>query len=95
MWQILPCNPAHQHYRLPIGGLGQGQVASHYQRFTLVQRPLPDPLPGEYDADHHQYFALDLNHAKAQAMLAMGTCALYVPSTLADVRLELYAVLRA
>lgn len=43
----------------------------------------------------NQYFALDLNHAKAQAMLAMGTCALYVPSTLADVRLELYAVLRA
>lgn len=42
----------------------------------------------------NQYFALDLGHAKGQAMLAEGVCAFYVPSTLADVKLELFAVLR-
>ena len=42
----------------------------------------------------NQYFALDLTHAKARAMLAEGVCALYVPSTFTDVRLELFAVLR-
>jgi type VI secretion system protein ImpJ len=43
----------------------------------------------------NQYFALDLNHAKGKAILAQGLCAFYVPSTLADVKLELFAVLRA
>lgn len=43
----------------------------------------------------NQYFALDLGHPKGQAMLAAGTCAFYVPSTLADMKLELFAVLRA
>jgi len=43
----------------------------------------------------NQYFALDLNHAKGQAMLDQGICAFYVPSTLAEVKLELFAVLRA
>ncbi|VVO28533.1 type VI secretion system baseplate subunit TssK [Pseudomonas fluorescens] len=42
----------------------------------------------------NQYFALDLSHAKGQAMLAAGVCAFYVPSTLAEVKLELFAVLR-
>jgi type VI secretion system protein ImpJ len=42
----------------------------------------------------NQYFALDLRHAKGQAVLAQGVCAFYVPSTLADVKLELFAVLR-
>ncbi|MCX2901040.1 type VI secretion system baseplate subunit TssK [Pseudomonas mandelii] len=42
----------------------------------------------------NQYFALDLGHPKGQAMLAAGVCAFYVPSTLADVKLELFAVLR-
>ncbi|MFZ5960734.1 type VI secretion system baseplate subunit TssK [Pseudomonas knackmussii] len=42
----------------------------------------------------NQYFALDLNHARADAMLAAGACALYVPGTLADVQLDLFAVLR-
>jgi type VI secretion system protein ImpJ len=42
----------------------------------------------------NQYFALDLNHAKGLAMLAEGVCAFYVPSTLAEVKLELFAVLR-
>ncbi|MGZ9739292.1 type VI secretion system baseplate subunit TssK [Pseudomonas sp. GNP012] len=43
----------------------------------------------------NQYFALDLNHAKGQAIRDQGICALYVPSTLAEVKLELFAVLRA
>ncbi|MNP65146.1 hypothetical protein D3C76_1607120 [compost metagenome] len=43
----------------------------------------------------NQYFALDLNHAKGQAILDQGICALYVPSTLTEVKLELFAVLRA
>ncbi len=42
----------------------------------------------------NQYFALDLAHAKGRAMLAHGVCALYVPSTFAEVKLELFAVLR-
>lgn len=42
----------------------------------------------------NQYFALDLKHAKGQAMLAAGTCVFYVPGTLTDVKLELFAVLR-
>ncbi|MDF9778328.1 type VI secretion system baseplate subunit TssK [Pseudomonas baetica] len=43
----------------------------------------------------NQYFALDLNHAKGQAIRDQGICAFYVPSTLAEVKLELFAVLRA
>jgi type VI secretion system protein ImpJ len=43
----------------------------------------------------NQYFALDLGHAKGQAVLAEGVCAFYVPSTLTDVKLELFAVLRS
>lgn len=43
----------------------------------------------------NQYFALDLNHSKAQAMLEAGVCALYVPGTLSDVKLDLFAVLRS
>ncbi|PMZ85164.1 MULTISPECIES: type VI secretion system baseplate subunit TssK [unclassified Pseudomonas] len=43
----------------------------------------------------NQYFALDLNHAKGQAILDQGICAFYVPSTLSEVKLELFAVLRA
>lgn len=42
----------------------------------------------------NQYFALDLGHPKGQAMLASGTFACYVPSTLSQVQLELFAVLR-
>ncbi|WP_457970475.1 type VI secretion system baseplate subunit TssK [Pseudomonas sp. R4-84] len=42
----------------------------------------------------NQYFALDLGHAKGQAMLAAGAFACYVPSTLSQVQLELFAVLR-
>jgi type VI secretion system protein ImpJ len=43
----------------------------------------------------NQYFALDLSHPKGLAVLAEGVCAFYVPSTLVDVKLELFAVLRS
>jgi type VI secretion system protein ImpJ len=43
----------------------------------------------------NQYFAVDFNHAKGQAVLDQGVCAFYVPSTLTEVSLELFAVLRA
>ncbi|MBV7584607.1 type VI secretion system baseplate subunit TssK [Pseudomonas sp. PDM33] len=43
----------------------------------------------------NQYFALDLNHPMGRAMLSSGTCALYVPGTLGDVQLDLFAVLRS
>jgi type VI secretion system protein ImpJ len=42
----------------------------------------------------NQYFALEVSHAKGQAMLDEGVCAFYVPGTLTDVKLELFAVLR-
>ncbi|MFL6609023.1 MAG: type VI secretion system baseplate subunit TssK, partial [Pseudomonas sp.] len=42
----------------------------------------------------NQYFALDLGDPKGQAMLTSGTFACYVPSTLSQVQLELFAVLR-
>lgn len=43
----------------------------------------------------NQYFALDLEHAEGRAMLDAGVCAFHVPATLADVQLELFAVLRS
>ncbi|EIX6435553.1 type VI secretion system baseplate subunit TssK [Salmonella enterica] len=42
----------------------------------------------------NQYFALELNHPAAHAMLEAGNCAFYVPGTLGEVQLELFAVLR-
>jgi type VI secretion system protein ImpJ len=42
----------------------------------------------------NQYFALDFTHPKGQAVLAHGVCAFYVPGTLAQIQLELFAVLR-
>lgn len=42
----------------------------------------------------NQYFALDLGHPKGRAMLEGGVCAFYVPATLLDAQLELFAVLR-
>lgn len=43
----------------------------------------------------NQYFALDLAHPSAVAMLTAGSCAIYVPGVLPGVKLELYAVLRS
>ena len=43
----------------------------------------------------NQYFALDIETPAGQAMLSSGQCAFYVPSTLGDIQLELFAVLRS
>lgn len=43
----------------------------------------------------NQYFALELTHPAAVAMLNAGSCAFYVPGTLGDIQLELFAVLRS
>ncbi|EKT57246.1 type VI secretion system baseplate subunit TssK [Providencia burhodogranariea] len=43
----------------------------------------------------NQYFALDLANPAGQAMLASGHCAFYVPGTLGEIQLELFAVLRS
>ncbi len=42
----------------------------------------------------NQYFALDMTHPSARAMQAAGSCVFYVPGTLGEPELELYAVLR-
>lgn len=43
----------------------------------------------------NQYFAFDMTHPKARAMQEASACALYVPGTLGDVELDLFAVLRS
>lgn len=43
----------------------------------------------------NQYFAFDLAHPKARDMLSAAVCALYVPGTLGEVQLDLFAVLRS
>lgn len=43
----------------------------------------------------NQYFVLELNNPAADAMLESGQCAFYVPGTLGEVQLELFAVLRS
>ncbi|MFC0229136.1 type VI secretion system baseplate subunit TssK [Serratia aquatilis] len=57
---------------------------------ALTRVPAAIPLRLE-----NQYFALELNHPAAQAMLAAGACVFYVPGTLGDIQLELFAVLRS
>lgn len=42
----------------------------------------------------NQYFSLDLSHPAAQQMLESGHCMFYVPGTLGEPELELFAVLR-
>ena len=43
----------------------------------------------------NQYFSLDLSHPAARAMLESGNCMFYVPGTLGDPELELFAVLKS
>lgn len=54
-------------------------------------RHVPAAIPLRLE---NQYFSLDLSHPAAQEMLASGHCMFYVPGTLGDPELELYAVLR-
>ncbi|MGL5424627.1 MAG: type VI secretion system baseplate subunit TssK [Serratia fonticola] len=57
---------------------------------ALTQVPAAIPLRLE-----NHYFTLELNHPAAQAMLASGVCVFYVPGTLGEIQLELFAVLRS
>ncbi|WP_127956790.1 type VI secretion system baseplate subunit TssK [Serratia microhaemolytica] len=41
----------------------------------------------------NHYFSLDVNHPAAKQMLEVGACTLYVPGTLGEIQLELFAVL--
>lgn len=43
----------------------------------------------------NQYFSLDLSHPAAKQMMEAGACVFYVPGTLGEIQLELFAVLRA
>ncbi|AWH87224.1 type VI secretion system baseplate subunit TssK [Limnobaculum parvum] len=53
---------------------------------------VPAAIPLRLD---NQYFALDLTHSAAQSMLAARCCEFYVPRSLPDVSLELFAVLKS
>lgn len=60
----------------------------------LVIKPLshvPAAIPLRLE---NQYFALDLSTDAALEMLEAGSCTFYIPQSLGDVKLELYAVLR-
>ena len=78
--------------------VGAPQDVDHLVNAALEGVPLqplshvPAAIPLRME---NQYFALDLGHSKGQAMLAEGVCALYVPSTFTELKLELFAVLRA
>lgn len=52
---------------------------------------VPAAVPVRFE---NQYFALDFAHPMGKAVLAEGICAVYVPGTLNDLELELFAVLR-
>lgn len=57
---------------------------------ALTQVPTALPLRLE-----NQYFALDVDNPAGLAMLDSGKCAFYVPGTLGEIHLELFAVLRS
>jgi len=57
---------------------------------ALAHVPAAIPLRLE-----NQYFALDFRHPKGLAALEAQNCAFYVPGSLGEVKLELYAVLRS
>lgn len=54
-------------------------------------RHVPAAIPLRLE---NQYFALDLSHPAAGSMLESGSCMFYVPGTLGEPELELFAVLR-
>ena len=55
-------------------------------------RHVPAAIPLRLE---NQYFSLDLSHPAARAMLDSGSCMFYVPGTLGDPELELFAVLKS
>lgn len=57
---------------------------------ALTHVPAAIPLRLE-----NHYFSLDLSTTAGQSMLSSGKCAFYVPGTLGEIHLELFAVLRS
>lgn len=55
-------------------------------------RHVPAAIPLRLE---NQYFSIDLDNSAARAMLDAGLCIFYVPGTIPDVKLELFAVLRS
>lgn len=53
---------------------------------------VPAAIPLRLD---NQYFSLDLSHPAAKQMMEAGVCVFYVPGTIGEIQLELFAVLRA
>ncbi|MGO2335858.1 type VI secretion system baseplate subunit TssK [Providencia sp.] len=53
---------------------------------------VPTALPLRLE---NQYFALDMDNPAGKSMLDSGHCAFYVPGTLGEIQLELFAVLRS
>jgi len=58
----------------------------------IVLSHVPAAIPLRLE---NQYFALDLSHPSAKAMLDSGACMFYGPELLGELQLELYAVLRS
>ncbi|MCD1127732.1 type VI secretion system baseplate subunit TssK [Jinshanibacter sp. LJY008] len=92
--------PAHQLLELMpvLCKVGSPDDVSQIINSALSGVPLkalshvPAAIPLRLD---NQYFALDLTHPAAQSMLAARCCEFYVPRSLPDVSLELFAVLKS
>ncbi|SET55268.1 type VI secretion system baseplate subunit TssK [Thorsellia anophelis] len=91
--------PAHQLMSLfpQLCKVGSPDEVNNLINVALVGIPLialthvPAAIPLRLE---NHYFSLDLTHPSARAMMDSGYCAFYVPSTLPDIQLELFAVLR-
>ncbi|GKX61866.1 type VI secretion system baseplate subunit TssK [Pragia fontium] len=92
--------PAHQLLELfpVLCKVGSPDDVSQIINSALSGIPLkalshvPAAIPLRLD---NQYFALDLSHSSAESMLAARCCEFYVPRSLPDVSLELFAVLKS
>ncbi|GKX56760.1 type VI secretion protein [Leminorella grimontii] len=92
--------PAHQLLELfpLLCKVGSPDDVSQIVNSALSGIPLktlshvPAAIPLRLD---NQYFALDLAHPAAASMLAARCCEFYVPRSLPDVSLELFAVLKS
>lgn len=92
--------PAHQLLELfpVLCKVGSPDDVSQIINSALSGIPLkalshvPAAIPLRLD---NQYFALDLSHPAAECMLAARCCEFYVPRSLPDISLELFAVLKS
>ncbi|EPY5345276.1 type VI secretion system baseplate subunit TssK [Klebsiella quasipneumoniae] len=90
-WQI-----AEQFAKLCIAGApaSVGEVSGvAVEGIDLIALSrVPAALPVRLE---NQYFVLDMESQAARDMLDQGVCAFYVPSTIGELELELFAVLRS